>query len=195
MAIMRRHRPRGLLSKIREALWPSMGWRRTFHYYRHRMFRTGDSTYKIAAGLAMGAALSFTPFLGTHILQAMFMSWLIRASVVSGAVGTAVGTPWTYPIMFILAYKLGIWLCATLGISDFSVLPDNVVIAEADHEPWLFLQHMVAHPVKILLPLAIGGYLCAAIAWPVYYALLYYPVRWFKKAYVRKRHHKRKARR
>ena len=162
-----------------------------FHYYRHRMFRTGDSDYKVTAGLATGAALSFTPFLGTHIIQAMFFSWIIGGSMVAGLVGTFVGNPWTYPLMFLTAYEVGLRVCALWGVETFAVLPADIVIANADHEPWAFFLYMLEHPVKILLPLAIGGYICAIMSWPVFYALLYYPVRVARAAYVRKHSRKR----
>lgn len=163
-----------------------MGWKRTLHYYRHRMFRTGDSTYKITAGLAMGAAVSFTPFLGTHILQAIFFSWLIRASAIAGLVGTFIGNPWTYPAMFLAAYKLGLWVCVFFGLADYSLLPEQGVITGADHDPWAFFQQMMEHPLKIFMPLAVGGYLCAVVSWPLFFMALYYPVRVFGAAYVRK---------
>ena len=187
MAIMKRRKPRGILKKTKEALWPTMGWRRTFHYYSHRMFRTGDSDYEITGGLAMGAAISFTPFLGTHILQAMFLSWLVRASIIAGAVGTFIGNPWTYPVMFVMAYKLGIRLCTFLGIHSFDKPPQGVVIANADHEPWEFFMHMLAHPVEVLLPLTLGGYLCTLLFWPFFYVLLYYPVRTMRHRYLHRR--------
>lgn len=162
-----------------------------FNYYRHRIFRTGDSNYKVTAGLAVGAAVSFTPFLGTHILQAMFFSWGIRGSIVAGLIGTFIGNPWTYPVMFVAAYEVGVRVCTFWGIQTFAVLPPDVVIANADHEPWAFFLHMLAHPVKILLPLTVGGYICAIVFWPVFYALLYYPVRVARTTYIRKHRRRR----
>src|SRR5688500_14904919 len=84
MAILKRRRPQTLIKKTKEALWPTMGWMRTFNYYRHRMFRMGDSTYRITSGLATGIAVSFTPFLGTHLIQAFFLCWMFRSSWVAG---------------------------------------------------------------------------------------------------------------
>lgn len=195
MAIMKRRKPRGFLKKSREAFWPSMGWMRTFHYYRHRMFRKGDSSYEITAGLAMGAAISFTPFLGTHILQTIVLSWLVRASIVAGVVGTFIGNPWTYPFMFVAAYKLGVWLLMFSGFAVFDALPQDIIIANADHEPWQFFMYMVEHPVKILLPLTVGGYLCAVVFWPLFYLLLYYPVRLAQLSYIRQHRRKRRGKR
>lgn len=188
---MKRGKPLNYRKKTREMIWPSMGWRRTFHYYRHRTFRTGDSTYKITAGLAAGAAVCFTPFLGTHILQAMFFSWLIGGSVVAGIVGTAVGTPWTYPFMFLMSYKTGLWFCTIFGLGGFESDPNSIIIANADHEPWGFFSYMLAHPWQIFFPFTVGGYVCALLSWPLSYAALYYPVRAARKAYTAKHRRKR----
>jgi len=191
MSIFKRGQKQSALKKIKEALWPTMGWMRTFHYYRHRIFRTGDSTYKITAGLASGISLSFTPFLGTHILQTLAFSWLIRANLVAGLVGTIAGNPWTYPVIFITAYKLGMWVCMLFGLQDFAALPYDEIIASADHDPRAFLSYMLDHPLKILLLLTVGGYLCAALFWPVFYLLLYYPLRALRIAYIHQRRRKR----
>src|SRR5687768_11738955 len=105
MAILKRRNPRPALAKIRQGLWPSMGWGRTLRYYRHRVFRTGDSTYRITAGLASGMAVSFSPFIGTHVGQGLALAWLLRASLLASFIGTALGNPATYPFIFWAAYK------------------------------------------------------------------------------------------
>lgn len=183
MAIFRRGVPRGALKKIREFLWPSMGWARTVDYYYHRIFRTGDSTYKIAAGLAVGAAVSFTPFLGTHIVQAVFFAWLLRASLIAGAVGTLLGNPWTFPFIFYVIYHVGTWICGIFGLGDFIVLPGEAAFSHFVDEPLAFARYLFDHPLKLLLPLGIGGYLCALLVWPLAYFMLYYPVRGARRAY------------
>lgn len=183
MAILKRKKPRGAAKKLREAIWPSMGWVRTFHYFRHRIFRTGDSTYKITAGLASGAAVSFTPFLGTHFFQAALLSWIFRGNIIAGFVGTAVGNPWTFPFMFIAEYKTGAWVCGLFGLAGFDNLPPYFSSEGFITEASVFVQHLLSHPVSLLLPMTVGGYLCAALIWPFSYLLLYYPVRTARKAY------------
>lgn len=177
MAIFKRRKPRDFLKKLREALWPSQGWRRTISYYRHRIFRTGDSTYRIAAGLASGAAVSWSPFLGTHFVQAIFLSWLLRANLLAGFAGTALGNPTTFPVMFWISYSLGAALCGLIGLGDAVALPPGMDFEWFAHHPMPFLAFLFHHPLKLLLPLTLGGYLCALLCWPVAYAALYFPVR------------------
>ena len=183
MAILKRKKPRSMGRQFREAVWPTQGWSRTYHYYRHRVFRTGDSTYKITAGLATGAAISWTPFFGTHFIQAMFFSWCIRASMLAGFIGTAWGNPWTFSFMFWIGYKLGVTICGWFGLSDFIVLPDSFDLDYFMDHSGEFFAYLFSHPQKLLLPITLGGYLCGLLFWPVAYALLYYPVRAARRAY------------
>lgn len=182
MSLFSRKNKRPLKSKIRESVWPSMGWRRTINYYKHRIFRTGDSTYRITAGLAMGGAVSFSPFIGTHFAQAILGSWLIRANIVAGFVGTALGNPWTFPFMFYLSYTVGVEISSSMGFRDFIALPDT---GEAEQHPLGFLKHLFAHPLKLLLPMTLGGYLIGAVYWFLSFAVLYYPVKMMREAYTK----------
>jgi uncharacterized protein (DUF2062 family) len=191
---MKRAKPKTLKKKFREAVWPAMGWRRTFHYYRHRMFRGGDSTYRIAGGLATGAAVCFSPFLGTHIMQIFLFCWLLRTSVIAGLIGSMIGTPWTYPLIYWMAYKVGTWICSLFGMAGFIALPEGMAFHHFLNEPISFLRYLLKHPQKMLLPLTVGGYLCGILLWPVLYAIVYYPVRRAQALYRLQRHHRGKGR-
>lgn len=180
MAIFKRGKARDFWAKIKEALWPSMGWGRTVAYYRHRVFRTGDSNYKITAGLASGAAISFTPLLGTHFFQSIFLAWLVRGSMLAGFIGTALGNPWTFPFIFWIDYEIGTWVCDFFGAEHFIALPADLDFSVS---PWELLSYLLHHPIKLLLPLIVGGYIAALLCWPIAYALLYYPVRMMRTAY------------
>ena len=166
---------------MRESVWPSMGWDRAYHYLRHRILRRGATPAEIASGLAIGAGVSFTPLLGTHLAQAAFFAWIFRANVVSSMVGTAAGNPWTFPFMFMLSYKVGELIFAIFGAHDLIAMPDIVT-----------MQYLIDHPFRLMLPMVLGGYVCALIAWPVFYVLLYYPVHKMHLAY---RHQKMKRQR
>lgn len=184
MAILKRGKKRKFGQKMKEAFWPTMGWLRLASYYKHRVFRTGDSTYKITAGLAAGGAVSWNPFIGTHWVQAVLLAWTLRASVVASFLGTAIGNPWTFPFMFYAAYTVGVFLCGPLGLDDFVALPPDSHFTE---NPVVFLKFLFDHPLKLLLPMALGGYLLGAICWFVMFGLLYYPIRVMRHAYQRYR--------
>jgi uncharacterized protein (DUF2062 family) len=183
MSILKRGKPRSLAENFREAVWPSMGWRRTMQYYQHRLFRAGDSTYRIAAGLATGAAVSFTPFLGTHLAMTVFITWLLRASVVAAVIGTAVGLPPFLPFIFWLDYKVGVWVCGLFGLRGLRHEPGNDTFSQHGDNAMAMLRWLFAHPLHLLLPLSVGGILCALTVWPLTYFVLYRPIRSAQVAY------------
>lgn len=187
MAIFKRRSSRSWLRHLKEAVWPGMGWVRTARYYRHRIFRTGDSVYKITAGLATGVAVSWTPYLGTHLLQSAFFTWLLKGNVIAALAGTLWGNPSTFPLLFWMSYKTGVIACTVFGLSNFVNFPDDTDMTGFMDRPWSFLPFIFDHPLKLLLPLTVGGYLCALLAWPLAYGVLYYPVRVVHRAYSRQR--------
>ena len=96
-----------LWARLKGWLWPSMGWRRLGVYLMKRLTRLAGTPHTIAAGFACGAAISFTPFVGFHILLAVLLAYLIRGHVLAAVVGTVVGNPWTFPFIWLATYKVG----------------------------------------------------------------------------------------
>lgn len=146
-----------------------MGWTRTFHYVRHRLVRTKDTTHSVALGLAFGAAVSFTPLPGTHILQAMGFSYVLKGNAFAGFIGTAVGNPWTFGPMWWASYVVGEFVFTKFGL-EVRQMPENF--------SW---EHLVAEiktdPLALVLPWVTGGFVMAALSWPVFYGLFYWMVR------------------
>ena len=89
--MFQRRNPRTILQNLKELFWPSMGWVRAFQYTKHRVIRLSDSTHNIALGLAIGAAISFTPILGTHFIQAGFIAYVVRCNFIAALIGTFIG--------------------------------------------------------------------------------------------------------
>ncbi|MGH6918009.1 MAG: DUF2062 domain-containing protein [Geminicoccaceae bacterium] len=105
--MFRRRHQIPLWQRLRRWLWPHIGWRRTGAYLFKRVTRLSDTPHSIAAGVACGVAISFTPFIGFHLLGAFLLCLLVRGNYVAAAVGTLAGNPWTLPFMWLAAYKLG----------------------------------------------------------------------------------------
>lgn len=187
MAILKRRKPQSFWRKAREMCWPSMGWARTALYYKHRMFRGGDSTHRITAGLAIGASISFTPFLGTHFVQAAFLAVLFRVNWPAAMIGTFWGNPWTFPFLFWTSYEVGAFILTTLGFGDMIALPDMVNFEYLRDQPKEFFGYLLENPTKLLLPFALGGYFAAAMFWPFAYAALFYPVKSMHHLYHKER--------
>lgn len=179
--LFRRRNKKPIPAIIRDFLWPSSGWGRSLAYLRHRVGRISGSPHNIALGMACGAAISFTPFLGTHLALAALIAWLLGGSIVASAVGTLVGNPWTFPLIWISDYRLGSWI---LGI------------AKAPHEPTTRgFEVMMEHPLDALLPifwpLTVGSIPLAIAAG----LIMYWPARGVIAEYQIKRAEKLKKKR
>jgi uncharacterized protein (DUF2062 family) len=95
------------LDRVRVTLWPRRSWGRSLRYAQLRLGRLKASPHAIALGLAIGIFAAFQPILGFQMLFAGSAAWLLRASVGAALLGTFVGGPLTWPIMWLASYHLG----------------------------------------------------------------------------------------
>lgn len=153
--MFRRREPKPFKHHLRDYIWPRIGLKRAWTYLMHRMFRIDDTSYSIAAGLASGAAISFTPFIGFHFVLAALLAWLIRGNIIASALGTLIGNPWTIPFFCIWTYEAGRWI---LGVGHGAALPDD-----------LTLKYLFEHPFRLLLPMTVGSIPTAIVAWFVFF--------------------------
>jgi uncharacterized protein (DUF2062 family) len=181
--MFQRRKPRPRWSRSLDLIWPHLGWRRFFKFWVLRLSRLPGSANAVSAGFAFGAAVSFTPFMGFHILLGMLMSYAARASMLAAAIGTIVGNPWTFPFIWWLVYHTGVWMgiggmpddMANMNVSEIFL---NAVQAFLEFD-WNYLVK-VAWP--LLGPMLIGCLPYFAVAWVVFY----FGFRWLIDAYGRK---------
>lgn len=157
-------------NRLRELVWPAAGWQRTLSYLFHRMARLPGSPYFVAAGFACGAAVSFTPVIGTHFVLGCLLAWVLRASLLASVVGTFVGNPWTFPFIWIWIYKLGHWILDEPGVNaayhfDFSRFFGTIIQAFLR----LDMVYLFETAWPVLWPMTVGGIPTAIVAWFVFY--------------------------
>ena len=158
--------------KLRDWLWPYMGWNRAFTYWVHRVNRLPGSTYSLSAGIAFGAAVSFTPFVGFHIILGGILAWLFRANIIASAVGTLVGNPWTFPFIWLWLYQLGVWMGVggmpkDMADLEFAELFGNIFSTILELDINYFIK--IAWPV--ISPMLVGAIPTAIVAWFAFYFL------------------------
>ncbi len=163
--MFKRRVKRTKLQIIREFLWPHMGWRRLSRYFHHRLLRLPGTPYQLASGLSFGAAISFVPLPGTHIILAAILTAATRGNVVASVVGTIVGNPWTFPLMWWAAYKIGEFAFSLFHL-PVEQMPKHFVWADIFHE-------IEQHPFELFVPWITGGVLLALLSWPCFYMLSY----------------------
>ena len=151
MSIFRRRRRRPISQTLQHFLWPKTGWGRAARYVGYRLRRLKGSPNSIAIGFAWGVAVSFTPFIGAHFVLAAIATWAMGGNLLASAVGTVVGNPWTFPVIWLLSFKLGAFL---IGLSPRIAIPEELTMV-----------YIFDSPSMVLLPMAIGGTLLGAVAW------------------------------
>ncbi len=147
--------------KLASWLWPSSGFRRAGQYLWHRIARLPGTAHSIAGGVAAGAAVSFTPFIGLHFLMGFALAWLTRGNLVAAAIGTAIGNPWTFPFIFTLTGQVGTLI---LGEHVAGHVPEWSWDALFD-APITYLSSFL----PIVFPLIVGGIPVAVIVWLLFY--------------------------
>ncbi len=173
--------------RARGFIWPRSGWRRSLQYIFHRVARIPGTPYSLAAGVACGAAMSFTPFVGLHFLMAAALAFLIRANILASAIGTAVGNPWTFPFIWVWIYELGQGLIgheATGGEKlDFISLFTSII---ESFLRWDF-SYFIDSAFPVWFPMLVGSLPTAVIVWIAFYVFLHPVIRKYQNRRRRKR--------
>lgn len=168
--LFRRRKPARLSEKLRELVWPRKGFMRSFRYFRMRLLRLSASPHSIATGFACGIALSWTPFLGFHLVLAIVVAYLLAGNLVAAALGTTVSNPATFPVISALTWETGKWLLGTNGEKshiDLAALFESLDFAQL-WEP-------------VLKPMLVGAIPFAAISSTLLYGLAFLAVRSFQR--------------
>ncbi|MEM9734885.1 MAG: DUF2062 domain-containing protein [Pseudomonadota bacterium] len=171
---MKRRTPPGWWETVRVWVWPRRSWMRSGQYVTKRILRLTATPYAVAAGVAAGAFTSFTPFMGFHFFLAAFLAWIIRGNLIASALGTFVGNPLTFPLIWAATYKVGHFVLQT----DFHAEETPSVMSamsEVIAACWHFdgegvVSAMGAIWTPILWPMLVGGCLLGPlVAVPLYF--------------------------
>lgn len=174
-----------IFQRAKEFLWPSIGWKRSFLYVKHRLIRLSDSTHKIALGLAIGASISFSPIIGTHFMQAGALTYVLRGNILSSIFGTFIGNPLTFPFMWWASFSFGSLIFQIIGLPTVHDMPTIQSLSD--------LWHIIANNFwEIFMPWFVGGYLLVLLSLPFSYYIFFRFVKTAKlarqKARLRKMH-------
>jgi uncharacterized protein (DUF2062 family) len=165
--IFKRREKLSLIQKIRYALWPKCGIKRSLIYIKYRLIRLPHSSHHIALGLASGCVVSWTPTFPFQILQCYIFCKMTRANFFAGMLGTLFGNPWTFPLLFSVAYMVGKFFLDITGL-------ENLFVFLAGE--WVFLNENGFGLTKFM-PTLIGGYIMAILTFPIFYYAFYYFLR------------------
>jgi uncharacterized protein len=147
--------------RFRVWLWPRVSWRRSWTYLFKRALRLSATPYAIAMGMAVGAFVSCTPFLGFHFVLTFALVWLLGGNLIAGVIGTAVGNPLTLPILLGASYEVGTLILP----GEKSALPRDLgayLMEKSFHQLW-----------PIIKPMAVGSVPVGLVVGSVMYIVVY----------------------
>lgn len=123
--------------------------------------------YAVAAGFACGSAISFTPFVGFHMILAAITAFLVRGSIVASAIGTLVGNPWTFAFIWPATLYTGRLFLGSheAGKINFLQLFEKLMHAVLNLDFHMFVSDIL----PVLLPMMIGCIPYYILAWAVSY--------------------------
>lgn len=177
------------LHHLREWFWPSMGWTGLARWMEIKMKRTKGSAHKIALGFACGAFISFTPFMGFHILLGGALAWILGGSIWVNALGTIVGNPWTFPFIWAWSYKLGNFI---LGIHNPAEVDIMGTLGHVDSVGALWETIRLSWD-GILFPMLVGGTPTGIlVGLGFYWAIRFNIESWRKARFIHLQHQRKK---
>ncbi|MGB1872340.1 MAG: DUF2062 domain-containing protein [Candidatus Puniceispirillaceae bacterium] len=168
--MFKRRRAQSRIDRVRSIVWPDRGFRRLFSYVIQRIKRMPGSTLSIATGAAWGVAVSFTPFLGLHLLVGMMLAYLTRGNLLACLFATFIGNPWTFPLFFYLDYRVGAFIITEFG---------GTVKSIGDTLP-SFMTVFIADPAALIgalfMPIVVGCLVLGTIGWFAGFGFTYWAV-------------------
>lgn len=169
-----------ILKRILNFFWPQRGWKRAGLYYWRRFARTRGTPHAVATGFAAGFCVSFTPFIGLHVLLGLFFSWVLRGNYVASLIGTLVFNPLTALPIIALTYEVGLAFMSVINLEAVQKVPDIHSIAD--------LYNIVTNNfLTIFLPWLVGGVLSCLLLYPFAYMFGIFLVHLRDKAKAQKR--------
>lgn len=105
-----------------------LSWRRRARLFLLDLLGREETPERVAAALAVGVGVGFSPFIGAHVVIAILLALAFRLNKIDTVIGQFAGNPWTLPPLYAIGYTLG---RALLGF-DAAEVPDL---------PWKKLLH------------------------------------------------------
>ena len=197
------NKKKSIWRKLSDFIYPSIGIKRATKYTGHRLGRMKSTPYEIACGFAIGAAISFTPFLGLHFIISAIVAFIMRGSIIASAIGTVVGNPLTFPFIWALVYPTGAFLVGVDTTNGGNIAEMFVFALEKFGEinSWhlLFItdyslaidmfdeyKTMWVDLFNIIYVFIIGSIPWVIIVWVIFFAIIYPLVKRYKQTKKKK---------
>ena len=155
--LFKRRQTESLLERLRVHLWPRRSWSRSSRYVVYRLRRLSATPHAIALGFAAGTFVAVTPYIGTHLIMAALIAWIIGGSIVAAILGTFLGNPLTYPFLWYASYEVGNLLLGGKVTKKRIDLSQGLFYSSFDHL-WPILKPMALGSIPVGLAVATACY-------------------------------------
>ena len=115
------------------------------------------------AGVAAGAFASCTPLVGFHFILSFVVAWVIGGSMIAAAIGTAVGNPLTFPLIWVSSFQVGELI---LGSNPAAASPHELTLSID------LITTSIATFWPTLKPMFLGGFVIGTILGGILYLLV-----------------------
>ena len=185
--LFRRRIPPNFPERLRVWAWPRSSWGRSLRYFGKRILRLNATPHAVAAGVAAGVAISFTPLIGLHTVVALALAFVIRGNLIAAALGTMVGNPVVLPFLLGASYRLGTEILGSHAHRKAVPALEEGIL----NQPISRLGDTIAKLWPTIEPMLIGSAILGTIAG----IASYFVVRGIVRAYRRARQDRLSARR
>ncbi|MEO0635688.1 MAG: DUF2062 domain-containing protein [Pseudomonadota bacterium] len=159
---------------LRVAAWPRKSWSRSVSYVRKRTCRIAASPHEIALGFAFGVFMSFTPWFGAHIALGCALAWLLGVSMLAAVLGTLVGNPITFPMIWAAGVGLGNWMLGRSADIEPARGSEEQLL-KAVESGWDYDRISVVFRAvwePIIKPMLVGGTVLGVVAAVIFYVVI-----------------------
>ncbi len=163
-------------------MWGKRNFIRWVRYHYLRLVRLNDSPEKVALGFAIGVTVGIFPTFGLGIVIVIFLAWLTKINKASAIIGTLLMNPWTSPFFWALSFFTGSLMLGN-SIKDTAFLFKSL---KTHTDLWEAVLGK-----RLILPYIIGNITVTAVSATASYLLVYYLVKAYKNAKIKKALHKR----
>jgi uncharacterized protein (DUF2062 family) len=84
-----------------------LSWKRRWRILLLDWLGREEPAVRVAAAIALGVGVGFSPFLGLHFVLALALAYLFGLNRLDAVLGQFVGNPWTLPPVFAAGYQFG----------------------------------------------------------------------------------------
>ena len=143
----------------------------TISYWRGRLravLHLDDNPHRIAMAFSLGVFIAFSPFIGLHLISAVFLAWVLRLNAAAVLLGTLLNNPWTIAPIF----GTGLWVG--------SMIYGRHALLQPIQWQELTIVNVVPQIEPYLMPFLLGTTLLGIVASIVAYPCAFYFVKEYR---------------